>query len=68
MAQLTVTAPDISCAHCKMTIEKELAGSPGVRGVAVDVDTRQVRVDYDESATSDGSLRERLAEIGYPVA
>jgi copper chaperone len=68
MAQLTVTAPDISCGHCKMTIESELAQSPGVRSVDVDVDTRNVRVDYDESATSEGALRSQLEEIGYPAA
>jgi copper chaperone len=67
MAQLTYTAPDISCGHCKATIESELAQAPGVQRVEVDVDSRQVRVDYDEAATGDEVLRAQLEEIGYPV-
>lgn len=68
MAVLTLTAPDISCAHCKHTIESELGAQAGVHGVEVDVDSRRVRVDYDEAVTGDADLRGALAEIGYPPA
>lgn len=68
MAVITLTAPDISCAHCKHTIESELAESAGVHSVEVDVDSRRVRVDYDDSVTGDSALRAALTEIGYPPA
>jgi hypothetical protein len=32
------------------------------------VDTKQVRVDYDDSQTGDQALRARLEAIGYPAA
>ena len=68
MAHITLTAPDISCSHCKMTIESELAKSPGVKSVTVDIDTKQVDVDYDDAATTTDALCAEMDEIGYPVA
>lgn len=67
MAQTTLTAPDISCQHCKATIESGMRKVPGVRDVEVDVDTRHVSLDYDESQTGEDALRDELAELGYPV-
>jgi copper chaperone len=67
MAQATLTAPDISCQHCKSTIESGMRDARGVRGVEVDVDTRHVTLDYDESETDESRLRDELSELGYPA-
>jgi copper chaperone CopZ len=67
MTETSLTAPDISCGHCKSTIETELGGRAGVRRVVVDVDTHQVHVDHDAQAISEAELRRQLAELGYPV-
>jgi len=67
MAQTTLTAPDISCAHCKSTIESGMAKVSGVRSVEVDVDTRSVALDYDPEQTDEDGLRGEMAELGYPV-
>ena len=64
-AELSV--PDISCAHCKATIEKGLGGTPGVGQVEVDVDTKAVRVTYDRAVTDQDVLRAMLADLGYPT-
>jgi copper chaperone len=66
MAQITLSAPDISCAHCKQTIESGMRNHPGVRDVDVEVDTRHVGIDYDEEQTDEDALRDELAELGYP--
>ena len=68
MKSLDVTAPDISCQHCKTAIEHDLAEAPGVHQVAVDIDAKAVRVDYDDAETDDQALRAVLTEIGYPPA
>ena len=68
MAETTLTAPDISCQHCKMTIENGMRDAPGVRRVEVDVDGRSVSLDYDPEATDEDALRHELAELGYPVS
>ena len=68
MSTIDLTADDISCAHCKNTIEHDLGGTPGVEGVEVDVDTKTVHVTYDEGQTDEAALRSKLDEIGYPAA
>ncbi len=67
-ATIELTAPDISCEKCKTNIEGDLAGEPGIEEVTVDIDTRRVRIAYDQERTSPGQLRARLGEIGYPAA
>ena len=49
MATTVLNVPDISCEHCQRTITNALAPLQGVRTVNVDIPTRHVRVDYDES-------------------
>ena len=39
-------APDISCAHCAMTIKRELAPLEGVATVVVDVPSKTIALDY----------------------
>ncbi len=67
MAETTLTAPDISCQHCRSTIESGMARVDGVRRVDVDVESRTVSLDYDESRTGEERLRDEMAELGYPV-
>lgn len=57
--------PDISCDHCKNTIEGGLAELDGVSGVVVDVDTRRVTV---TGTAGDAEIRSELEELGYPVS
>jgi copper chaperone len=68
MEQLTLTAPDISCAHCQLTIERELGTLPGIQRVVVDVPAREVRVTFDPNRSSEEAIIARLDEEGYPVA
>ena len=68
MTTETLSVPDISCGHCKRTIEAALGHLPGVRAAAVDVATRTVRVSYDETAVTPATIRDTLADEGYDVA
>jgi copper chaperone len=68
MESMTVTAPDISCEHCKMTIERELGGLAGVASCRVDIPTQQVDVTYDPAEISRDDIVARLDDEGYPVA
>ena len=67
MAQAILNVPDISCEHCQKTITNALTPVPGVRGVDVDIPTRQVRVDYDEATVNVERMKEILREEEYPV-
>jgi len=46
MTDLMLYVPDISCNHCKATIEKAVGAVPGVERVEVQVDRRTVEVDF----------------------
>jgi copper chaperone len=68
MATVTLNVPDISCEHCQRTIIEALSPVHGVRSVTVDIQTKQVRVDYDESHIDVERLKAILQEEDYPVA
>ena len=57
----------ISCAHCVMTIERELTALDGVDRVAGDLETKEVTIEWSEPATWD-DIRSRLTEINYAPA
>ncbi len=57
--------PGISCNHCKMAIEGEVATVPGVDRVEVDVEHKTVAVD---GAATDEQVRAAIDEAGYEVA
>jgi copper chaperone CopZ len=66
MSSKTVRVPNISCGHCVMTIERELARVDGVESVSAAQGTREVSVAWDEGRTSWEELRRVLQEINYP--
>ena len=68
MAQVTLRVPDIDCEHCEHTITQALNPVAGVRSVQVDIPTKLVRLDYDETALSLDQVKEILKEEDYPVA
>lgn len=42
---ITLSVPEISCGHCKETIEGAVSPLGGVDSVRVDIDTKTVHVD-----------------------
>ena len=65
--QVPLSAPDISCNHCAMTIKRELAPVEGVEAVEVDVLAKRV----DLTGRDDAALERAkalLEEIGYPAS
>ena len=67
MATTVLNVPDISCEHCERTITNALAPVDGIRTVKVDIPTRQVRVEYDESVVDVNKMKDVLQEEDYPV-
>ena len=68
MTTETLSVPDISCDHCRRTIETALTRLPGVRAATVDVGARAVQVTYDEGTVGPATIRTTLADEGYEVA
>ena len=68
MAKTTLSVPDISCENCERTITEALTPLDGVRDVKVDIPSKQVNVEYDESTVDVNKFKAVLQEEDYPVA
>lgn len=68
MTQVTLSVPDISCGHCKSSIEGAVNPLEGVAGAVVAIDDRNVAIDYDGSDTTMKAIVEAIDEQGYEVA
>ena len=67
MVRETLYAPDISCGHCIMSIEKALSKIPGVRFVSGDSESKTVVVEYDPAVAKREAIEAAMEEEGYPV-
>ena len=67
MTEIILEAPDISCEHCIMSIEKALSKLPGVRFLAGDPEKKRVTVEYDPALVGLATIEGAMEEEGYPV-
>jgi copper chaperone CopZ len=63
----TLTSGAIRCGGCANNVKAVLGKLPGVRTVAVDPATKRITVDFDDAAVTTDSIRDRLAQAGYPA-
>lgn len=61
---MKLSIPDMSCGHCKATVEKTIASVDPAAQVAVDLASRTVEV---RSTASDSALLQALDAEGYPA-
>jgi copper chaperone len=62
------SVPEVSCAHCKSSIEGALEPLDGVAHALVSIDTKQVEVDWDPSCTSREDVVGAIRSAGYEVS
>jgi copper ion binding protein len=67
MEHVTVTAPDISCAHCVATVKEAVGALPGVASVEADQDSKRIEIDFDPGRVSLRQIAVALDEAGYPI-
>lgn len=68
MTQITLSVPDISCDHCKASIEGVVSPLEGVESAVVAIDDRNVAIEYDGSETTMTAIVDAIGEQGYEVA
>ncbi|MBP7732826.1 MAG: heavy-metal-associated domain-containing protein [Caldisericia bacterium] len=61
----TITSKRIMCGGCAANVTKALSSLEGVKSVNVDVPTKTVSVEFDDSITNIATLREAMATAGY---
>lgn len=62
MTELSI--PDMSCGHCRASIEAALRPLPGVTGIRFDAEARRATV---EGSAPAAVLLQALDEIGFPA-
>ncbi|PKH12100.1 copper chaperone [Planomicrobium sp. MB-3u-38] len=67
MMNETLKVEGMSCAHCVNAVESSVGELQGVSSVKVDLANGQVAVDYDDSKTSLGEIKETIEDQGYDV-
>jgi len=61
---ITLSIPDMSCGHCKASVESALAPLAGVKSITVDLTSRQVQIN---GTPQTDALLASLDEIGFPA-
>ncbi|MDJ0959311.1 MAG: copper ion binding protein [Acidimicrobiia bacterium] len=68
MSNLTLNVPDISCGHCKTSIEGAVGELAGVDKVEVTIDARTVDVAFDDATVDQAAIVDAIEGVGYEVA
>ncbi len=68
MNQVTLNVPDISCNHCKMSIEGAVNELSGIGSAEVDIEGRTVAISFDENSQDLDAIVSAIEEQGYEVA
>jgi len=67
MTTRTLSVPEISCGHCKSSIEGAVAPLDGVDKVEVHIDERTVDLNYDGTDATFNAIVSAIEEQGYGV-
>ena len=59
-----IRVADATCGHCKQTVEGAVSGVDGVRGAELDLDSKLLVVEHDDSATT-AALTGAIEAAGY---
>ena len=57
----------MTCQHCVQTITDALGKIDGINKVAVDLDKKEVQVDYNEQRTSLQQISDKIVEVGFEL-
>ncbi len=65
MTQGTIKVEGMSCGHCQMAVKKAVEAVEGVQKADVNLQNKQVVVEYDEGKANLEKLKAAIKEAGY---
>ncbi|HWQ47465.1 MAG TPA: copper ion binding protein [Methanosarcina sp.] len=65
MTQETIKVEGMSCMHCQLRVKKAVEAVEGVQRVDVNLQTKQVIVDYEEGKANTEKVKTAIREAGY---
>jgi copper chaperone len=57
----------MTCQHCVQTITDTLGKTAGRSKVTVDLDKKEVHVDYNEEKTNLQKISDKIVEVGFEL-
>ncbi len=67
MTQTKLKVDGMTCNHCVETITNSLEKSSGVLGVSIDLDKKEVKLDYDENKIKLEEITSKILVLGFEV-
>jgi copper chaperone CopZ len=67
MNEAIYRVPEVHCGACERSIRNALGRLDGIRRVEVDLERREVRVEYDADRTDAAAVRARIERAGFGV-
>ena len=67
MANQTLNVEGMTCDHCVQTIKEAVNNLVGISRVEVDLENKQVAVEYDKALVKVDSITDKIVEIGFEV-
>ncbi len=67
MINKNIHVEGMTCGHCVETVTKAVSSLDGISQVSVDLDKKQVTVDFDESRTDMDTISSKIIEVGFEV-
>jgi len=67
MANQTLNVEGMTCDHCVQTIKEAVNNLVGISRVEVDLENKQLAVEYDKALVKLDSITDKIVEIGFEV-
>jgi copper chaperone len=65
MTQETIKVEGMSCMHCQLRVKKAVEAVEGIQRADVNLQTKQVTVDYEEGKVNLEKVKAAIRESGY---
>ena len=67
MGNQTLNVEGMTCDHCVQTIKEAVNNLVGISRVEVDLENKQVAVEYDKALVKLDSITDKIVESGFEV-
>ena len=67
MTKESLKVEGMTCQHCVQTITDALGKIDGTNKVAVDLDKKEVQVDYNDEKTNLQEISDKIVEVGFEL-
>ena len=67
MAQESLKVEGMTCQHCVDTIKEALGAIGGTNKVSVDLENKEVQVEYNDKETNLQNISEKIIEVGFEI-